>query len=404
MLRWSIRGRWTAAASVTLFALLAAVPARAQSNTRLLLAAGWGVPGHTGFAFGQFSGLAMNEAKEIVFLTTLRSARRDLRAVVRSSGVTFSVVAFEGLRGPIPRTSYDSFSAPSLNNSGIIAFTAAFKDGDAPSAAVVRVDGNQSLAVASAGGAVPGIPEATFAEFSAPLVSSTGNVLFAARLAGPKPSSGLFLWTPRGTVAVPLPPEIAVGPADLLTPVFFSHDEAVFVRRGTPLEAVTEQFFRAVATRNFEDLNLPPEETEVVEILPARPDQLPVRMLFVLIEGDTAQTGLLAGDPSKPVKAKLTPGAPAVPLSRIQGQTSGPRGNIIIAAAPLGQEFDLGLYCYCDGQLLRLTAPEEMHAITAAAQGRPLRSLVGDGERTAAFLAPLDEGAESTALYVTSLP
>jgi hypothetical protein len=113
---------------------------------------------------------------------------------------------------------------------------------------------------------------------------------------------------------------------------------------------------------------------------------------------------LLAGDPSQAVKARLTPATPAVPLGRIQGQTAGPRGNILIASTPLGQEFDLALYCYCEGQLQRLTAPEEMHAITTAARGRPLRSLASDGDGTAAYLAPLDEGAESTAIYVTALP
>src|SRR3990170_4982268 len=83
------------------FALLAlalalgyAPQVRAQSNTRLLLSSGWGVPEHAGFVFGPFSHLAMNEAKETVFLTTLRGSRSDLRAVIRSTGVTFSVVAF----------------------------------------------------------------------------------------------------------------------------------------------------------------------------------------------------------------------------------------------------------------------------------------------------------------------
>jgi len=96
-------------------ALGACGSAQAQSNTRLLLASGWGVPGHPGFAFGPFSGLAMNECPEIVFLSSLRGAKSELRAVVRSSGVTFSVVAFEGLRAPVPQPSYASLSAPTPN-------------------------------------------------------------------------------------------------------------------------------------------------------------------------------------------------------------------------------------------------------------------------------------------------
>ena len=114
----------------------------AQSNTRLLLAAGSGVPGHAGFSFGPFSNLAMNDNREIVFLSSLRGPRNELRAVVRSSGVSFSVVAFQGLRAPILKTSYDSFSAPSLNDAGAICFAAGLKDTEAnPSSAIIRVDG-----------------------------------------------------------------------------------------------------------------------------------------------------------------------------------------------------------------------------------------------------------------------
>ena len=114
---------------VVLNLLLSASPwLSAQSNTRLLLAAGSGVPGHAGFSFGPFSSLAMIDNREIVFLSSLRGPRNELRAVVRSSGVSFSVVAFQGLRAPLLKTSYDSFSAPSLNDAGAICFAAGLKD------------------------------------------------------------------------------------------------------------------------------------------------------------------------------------------------------------------------------------------------------------------------------------
>ena len=64
----------------------------------------------------------MNDNREIAFLSSLRSPRNELRAVVKSSGVSFSVVAFQGLQAPIPKTSYDSFSAPSINDVGVICF------------------------------------------------------------------------------------------------------------------------------------------------------------------------------------------------------------------------------------------------------------------------------------------
>lgn len=403
------KGRWgtcldRAATLVAMGLVLGAgSPTYAQSNTRLLLANGWGVPGHPGFAFGPFSSLAMNEEREIVFLSSLRGAKSELRAVVRSAGVTFSVVAFEGLRAPVPRTTYESFSAPSLNNSGLIAFTATLKD-DVLSSAVIRVEQGTALAVATSGGAVPGLPDAAFQEFSAPVINSAGNILFGARLGGKQPTTGLFLWTPRGLQRLPLPPELRLTPSDLLVPAFHSHDEAVFVLRGTPLDAVTEQFFRAIATKNFQDLRPPPGASEVVEVLPARTGQAPVRMLLVLMEGENVQTAGLGGEPSQAVMAKRPPGPTLLPLGRIQGQTAGPRGNIIVAAAPAAQESDLALYCYCEGQVIRLTSPEEFLPITQSAQGRSISSLAGDGQHTTAFIAPTDVGGDSVGIYVTPVP
>lgn len=377
--------------------------AQAQSNTRLLLASGWGVPGHPGFAYGPFSGLAMSEGREIVFLSSLRGAKSELRAVVRSSGVTFSVVAFEGLRAPVPKTTYESFGAPSLNDSGVIAFSATLKD-DVPTSAVIRVEGDNALAIATSGNPVPGNVDATFQEFSPPAINSAGNVLFGARLAGKQPGTGLFFWTPRGLQILTLPPELHLTPSDLLTPAFSSHDEAVFVRRGTPLEAVTDQFFRAVALKNFQDLRPQPEPAEVVEVLPARPGDAPVTMLLVLMEGENVQTAELRGDPSQPVTAKRSPGGTLLPFGHVHGQATGPRGNIILAAAPAAQENDLALYCYCEGQVIRLTSPEEFLPITQFSSGRRISSLASDGQNTTAFIAPNDASADSVAIYVIAVP
>jgi hypothetical protein len=377
--------------------------AHAQSNARLLLATGWGVPGHPGFAFGPFSSLTMNERREIIFLSSLRGAKSELRAMIRSSGVTFSVVAFEGLRAPVPKTTYESFSAPSLNDSGVIAFTATLRD-DVPTSAVIRVEADNALAVATSGNPVPGNVDATFQEFSAPVISSSGDVLFGARLGGKQPTTGLFLWTPRGLQILPLPPELHLTPTDLLVPVFSSHDEAVFVRRGTPLEAATDQFFRAVAIKNFQDLRPQPEPSEVVEVLPARPGDPPVMMLLILMEGENVQTGGLRGDPSQPVMAKRPPGGTLLPLGHVHGQATGPRGNIILAAAPAAQENDLALYCYCEGQVIRLTSPEEFLPITQFSSGRRISSLASDSQNTTAFIAPNDAGADSVAIYVTPVP
>jgi hypothetical protein len=377
--------------------------ANAQSTTRLLLSTGWGVPDHHGFVFGPFSNLTMNASRQIAFLSPMRGAKRDLRAVVRSSGVTFDVVAFEGLRSPVPRATYESFSAPSLNNAGALAFTATLRD-DVPSSAVIRWENGNSLALVSSDAPVPGHPDSTFLEFSAPVINSAGNVLFAARTGGPKPGTGLFLWTPQGLRTVDLPAELHLTPNDLLTPAMVSRDEAVFVLRGTPIEPTIEQFFRAVAIKSFQELTPPPDPADIVEALPARPEELPVKMLLVAMEGDMVEVGFLQGDPSQPVEGRMPPEGETPALGRIQGQTTGPHGEIIFASASLGQEADLALYCFCNGQVDRLTSPEEFWQVTVPAKGRPIFSLSGDGQRIVSFIAPNGETGDSLGIYVTSLP
>jgi len=389
-----------------LVAILAgAAPAAAQSNTRLLLSIGGGVPGHPGFVFGPFSHLAMNEAKEIVFLTSLRSSRNEIPAVVRSVGVTFDVVVFQGLRSPVPKTTLDTFSAPSLNNAGMIALTATLKDHEeSPSSAVVRLDDSGAKAVATAGDPVPGTPDTKFQEFSAPLINSRGDVVFGARFEGKKVGTGLFLWSPRGVQALPLPAGLKVLSKDLLEPVFFSHDEAVFALRGTPPSMAIEQFFRALAVRSFQDLTPPVDPANSVEILPAQAGEDPVQMVLVLMEGEGAQTALLAGDPSQPVKArKPAPGSVLKPFREVQGQAAGASGHIIFAATAADDPGDLGLYCYCEAQVTRLTSPEDFLSITQSAPGKPLLSVVSDTQRTLAFIAPAGN-EPSAAIYVTSIP
>jgi hypothetical protein len=385
--------------------LLGAEVALAQSNTRLLLSAGMGVPGHAGFVFGPFSHLAMNESDHIVFLSSLRSPRSEIPAVVRSQGVTFSVVAFQGLRSPIPKTTYDTFSAPSLNDAGAIAFTATLKDKEeSPDSAVIRIDASGARAVATAGDKVPGTADATFQEFSAPLITSRGDVVFGARYDGAHAGTGLFLSTAAGIQALDLPAGLKLSPKDLLEPVFFSHDEAAWVVRGTPLGDFLEQFFRAIAIRSFQDLKPPPDPSESVEALAANAGEAPVQVVLVLMEGGSAQTALLAGDPTQPVMARKSPaGVVFKPLGRIQGQTTGARGNIIFAANAADDLSDVGLYCYCDGQVVRLTSPEEFLPITQSAAGKPISSVAGDTQQAVAFIAP--SGSESNAsIYVTSLP
>ena len=127
-------------------------------------------------------------------------------------------------------------------------------------------------------------------------------------------------------------------------------------------------------------------------------------MVLVIMEGGNVQTALLPGDPSQPMMARHSAGAPEVnPLGQIEGQTTSAQGNIIFAATPLDSPDDLGLYCFCDGQVTRLTSAEEFSPIVQAAPGKPILSLAGDSQQTEAFIAPgASEGG--SAIYVTSIP
>ena len=381
------------------------VPCFAQLNTRLLLASGTGVPGHGGLAFGPFLSLAMNGNQDIIFLSSLRSPRADLRAVVRSTGVSFSVVAFQGLLGPFPRTTYDMFSAPSMNDAGVITFTAtlASDEADTPKVAVVRQEGGKISPLATNLGAPPGHEGAKFEEFSAPLIYSDGNVLFGARWSGNGPGSGLFLWSPRGLQALPLPAGFQLGPRELLEPFFIGHDETAFLRRGASPEAATEQFFRAIAIQTFQALQPPPDPTATTELLAARPGAVPVQMLLVYLENGSVQTALLAGDPSKPVMVKQSLStSPVKPIDKIDSLTIGPRGDMIFVAAPADAPNDLALYCNCDGQENRLTTPEDFQPIATAAPGKPILDLTSDAQQTIAFIAPTISG-DNTGIYVTTI-
>jgi hypothetical protein len=381
------------------------IPVLAQSNTRLLLAAGSGVPGHAGFFFGPFSSLAMNDNRDVVFLSSLKGPRNELRAVVRSSGVSFSVVAFQGLQAPVPKLSYDSFSAPSLNDAGVICFAAVLKDVEGKTSnALVRLEGTAAKALLTSADSLSGTPDATFTDFSAPLVNSQGNILFGARWGGKKPGTGLFLWTPRELRKLEFPAGLVPQPSDLFEPIFFSHDEAALVKNGTSPETALEQFFRALAVRGFQELKPPPDAAATFPLLAPAVGQAPIQLVLVVMEGENVQTALLAGDPSQPVVAKRIASAPEIkPFGRIEGQSTSAQGDIIFAATPLDTPEDLGLYEFAAGQVIRLTPVGEFQPLIAAAPGKPISSLVGDSQQTEAFILP-NPGEGGSAIYVTSIP
>jgi hypothetical protein len=394
---------------VVLLICLGAQPARAQVNARLVLVSGSPVPGHPGFTYGSFQDLAMNGNDQIVFRTTLESPRINLRAVVQSEGISFSVVAFEGLVSPASHETYESFSAPSINDAGSVAFKAALKGGGggAPTEGIIRVTGTSAGLVADngSGGKSSG---SGFTAFSAPVIGSSGAVLFAARTGGASPRSGLYLWFSGGVRQVELPKDFQLGPREILEPLFASHDEAVFVRHGVDMAAAREQFFRAVAVRNFQQLDPPPQPSDTVQVLPARPNQKPVQLLLVLLQGDNAQTAELAGDPSQPVKAQVAPGGgPAGDSSfaAIQGQAAGRReGSIIFAGVPSGEPNGFGIFCFCEGQVVRLTTQADFGLLLGNLNGKPIGSFAGDGQGTVALVAPVGSQTGANAIFVCNTP
>lgn len=390
-----------------LFALCLEQPAGAQVNTRLLLVSGSGVPDHPGFTFGQFHDLAMNGNEQIVFRTTLESPRTNLQAVVQSHGVSFSVVAFEGLISPLDREVYESFGAPSINDAGAVAFTAALKGGTA-TAAIVQIKGDRSELVAANDDSGSGTFGSVFKEFSDPVIGPDGEVLFGARTGEPAPHSGLYLWASRGIHPVELPKGFRLGPRDLLEPLFSSSGEAVFVRRGVDIAAAREQFFRAVAIRNFQQLDPAPKPSDTVPILAARPKQKPIEMLLVLLQDGHAQTAELDGDPSQPVVARTAPGMVAAGssgFSAIQGQAAGRRsGSVIFAGVPAGGADDFGIFCFCRGEVTRLTGAEDFGLLIHSLNGKPIRSFVGDGQGEVAFIAPVGAQPGASAIFACDTP
>jgi hypothetical protein len=192
-------------------------------------------------------------------------------------------------------------------------------------------------------------------------------------------------------------------PDDLLVPVFQSQDESVWVRQSSPRDAALDQFFRAVATRNFEQLNPVPSASETVTVLGPAPSEKPVQLLLVVLDGEKAETAELQGDPTQPVMGKAPAGLPLdLPFAAIQAQVPGSTsGTVVFAAAPLAHPENLGFYCYCDGQATLLGSPQD--ADITGAGPRSLASMASDGKQTITFVAP-GPVQGSNAIYITSLP
>ena len=222
----------------------------------------------------------MNDNRQIAFLSSLRSPRNELRAVVMSSGVSFSVVAFQGLQTPIPKTSYDSFSAPSINDAGVICFAAELKDTEGnPSSAIIRVEGSKRQGPGdqhgqpsgNAGRQFPGILSA-FNQLSGKhsVRSALGREKTRARVCSSGRRANCGGWTFQRVFRRRLK-------------TCSSRSSSATMRRrwrsrGTPGAAAIEQFFRAVAIRSFQEINPAPDPADTVQLLAPRAGQAPVQI------------------------------------------------------------------------------------------------------------------------------
>lgn len=394
------------ASVITSFLMACPLVARAQVSARMLLSSGSPVPGNPGFFFGNFSSLAMNGRRELTFLSTIQSQRNQRNTIVRSTGVSFSVAVFQGLVSPVPRMLFDSFSAPSLNSSGDLAFSAnlvSMDEGSPPSSGVFRLSGESIQLLAAAGQNVPG-QAVPFKQFSAPVIGSSGAVLFGARGSGSNPESGLFLWTAQGISRVDLPAGFVLAPGDLLAPVFQSQDESVWASSNATPASALDQFFRAVAIKDFEQLIPPPDASSTVTVLGPAPAEKPVHLLLVVFDGDKVETAEVEGDPSQPVMGRASSGPPLdLPLAGIEGQAPGAvSGSVVFAATPLAHPNDLAIYCYCGGQAVRESAPEDLSLLTTGSPS--VQSMTSDGQHTVGLIAGSATAQGSNSIYVLSLP
>ena len=129
-------------------------------------------------------------------------------------------------------------------------------------------------------------------------------------------------------------------------------------------------------------------------------------MLLVLLQGNNAETAELSGDPSQPVTAQDAPGpSDDLKFSGIQGQAAGRRsGSIIFAGAPSGQADDFGLFCFCGGQVKRLTTQADFGLLLSNLSSKPISSFAGDGQGTVALVAPVGAQPGANAIFVCDTP
>jgi hypothetical protein len=169
------------AALATLFA-----GARAEQSAALRPVVVTGQPAPGGGAFDRFGVESMpivapvNGKGQVAFFATLTRSRSG-EGIFLSTGSRIAKVAQEGdAIGAVGTISgFGKHPVPTLNESGMVAFTAAIAGGKSVEGVFVA-EGARRRPVALSGGAAPGLPSGTFASLDAPALNDRGDVAFLA--------------------------------------------------------------------------------------------------------------------------------------------------------------------------------------------------------------------------------
>lgn len=177
--------------------------------------AGAAAPGTGGGAFAGSVGLlnvhAGNATGTVAFVDGVAGGSVAQGVFTSGSGGQ-AAVAVEGDTAPDSGgATYATFSMPSINAAGDVAFVATLSGGSATSGVFLHATGTPAVAVALQGDAAPGTGGATFSDFGFPIVNANGIVTFLANTTGGAATGGVFVFD--GAQVVPLIVEGDPAPA-----------------------------------------------------------------------------------------------------------------------------------------------------------------------------------------------
>jgi hypothetical protein len=131
---------------------------------------------------GQAISAPSNRRGDVVFFATLlRSAAEEGLFVANGKGVTKLVAVGDAVPSGERIAGFGERPGVSLNSSGAVAFTAALTGGKSTSGVFLAQNG-KIVAIALSGSAAPEVVGGTLADFEAPTLTETGDVAFLASI------------------------------------------------------------------------------------------------------------------------------------------------------------------------------------------------------------------------------